>query len=347
MKKLFAFLVIIAVCFCFAACEQEQAGTPTPPAVSRTDAPAEPQISVKKVTLSGDANDTFVAEEHCYAEGKNVYLYFEKGVTVRGDMIELTERVMDDLCDYTGLDFARNCEYNKPSKFLDEHVPMSHFGEVNTDGRKIDVLLVHNPEKYAVQQAFAGGCILDMYDYDFEETGWQQMYHELSHVIHLRNGACLGHTMDEGFAVYTSYMTMREQKLPVWSTIQFFDPVAFDDSVIAEGESGFKCVFDPNDFSYHYGFRLVMFLGETYGEDVFFKIADEAENRSYLSSMNTGVYNSPERLDKSTDELIDIIKSQTDDDVFDQFASWNKKKFGKSYQDYKDYMNSIGQRIDW
>ncbi len=351
MKRFLVLLAALMLCSGLAACESNQnvvesVISQSDEITAQNDEPVA-QSTVKQVTLSGRADDTFIAGEHCYAEGEKIFLYFEKGVTVRGDMLELTERIMDELSAYTGLGFEKNCIYNADEVFLGKHVPKSDFNEVNTGDQKIDVLIMHNPDKYAVQQAYPNGVVLDMYDYDFDETGWQNIYHELAHVIHLRNGANLGYTMTEGYAEYTSYMTMKQQKLPVWSTIQYFTPVQFDDSIIDDGENGFMCSFDPKIYSYHYGFRFITFLSETYGSDIFFKITGEAENRYYRSIHDIEEYDLPTAFGKSNAQLADIIKSQTDDDVFEKFVSWNKTQWDQKYQEYKDYMNSIGQVIDW
>ncbi|MBP3414686.1 MAG: hypothetical protein J6L81_05775 [Clostridia bacterium] len=347
MKKLIFVILLLVLCVSAAGCEKEQSDSslPVDSAVSASD--LNEADDERKITLSGNPEDSFVAEEDCYTEGKDVVLYFQKGVTVKGDMLKITEKVMDDLSRFTGYGFENNCPFNGYKDFRSDYFCVGTFDSVNKDAEKINVVIINNPENSAVEQAFACGAVLDTRDYDFEESGYQLIYHELSHVIHLRNGANLSDMMCEGFAVYTSYMTMKQQKLPVWSHIQFFSTTLFDEKVISQGEKGFRCCFEVGNDDYHYGFRFVMFLEETYGKNIFFDIAKEAETQEYENSLSVEVYNSEKRLAASTEHLKSIIKAKTSDDVFDRFAKWNKKEWDKRYQEYKDYMNSIGQVIDW
>lgn len=145
MKKLTSMLIALFACLSIASCSSKQqensvenepensvisteeatdASTEAP-----TDAPTEspteaPKPTADKITLSGNPDDTFTAEADCYAESDRVTMYFQKGVTIKGDMIKLTEKAMDEITEATGL------EYNKTKFPYEEY--QSYFNDFSS-----------------------------------------------------------------------------------------------------------------------------------------------------------------------------------------------------------------------
>ena len=356
-KRISAFvLVLAAMCMVLAACGEDKNNTDNTvdtPVASETDTVTEndteepdntQEVGMKKITLSGNAEDTFVAEEDCYTEGEDVVLYFAKGLTVRGDMLEITEYVMEGLEGTTGLNFKHNSKYNDYIEFRGEYLT-GDFSNINVGAEKINVIIAYDPEGAVYACAYENGAVLDASDYDFEFSGYQTIYHELAHVIHLRNAADLSSAMNEGYAEYFSHLALKYHKLPSWTHIQYFDPYDYDQTPITQGREGFNSKFPSKIDNYHYGFRFVMFLEDTYGEGTFMKIAKEAEVQKYDASYD--YYFQEESIKEDTDQLAEIIISQTSEDVFERFTDWNETEFRNKYQEYKDYMNSIGQDINW
>ncbi len=359
MKKLILAAAFAAVCLSLAACSSSAVSAPvsapstsdsvqvslsdTANADETADVPDDSLQQVQKITLSGNPEDVFTAETDCYTEGDKVVLYFGKGVNVRGDMLAMTERVMNELSSITGLDYERNCDYNEYTEFRNLGLENSTFEHINPKSEKINVVLAYNPEKHSIQCAFENGALLDEYDYDMNETGCQILYHELSHVIHLRNSGYVGRTLGEGYAVYLSELAMRQAKMPVWSHIQHYMPVSFDDSIIAKGAEGFSCEADTFEGNYDYGLRMVLFLEETYGKGTFMKVADEAVAHGFDYSYEGEDLQAAK--DADTRDLIRIISAATSEDVFDRFAKWYEKSWDDKVRDYTAYMESIGQVI--
>jgi len=355
MKKIIAAFAAVFMCAALAACAAEPAPQPQQDSAAGTEIsasdnaeqsesesePGKPEITY--VELSGSAEDSFIAERDCYTEGEKVVLYFQKGVNVRGDMLAMTEKVMSEISEFTGLEFDNSCPYNDYCEFRNMHLEESSFEHINQGAEKINVVIAYNPDNHAVQCAFENGAVLDELDYDFEATGYQIMYHELAHVIHLRNGADTGRMMCEGYAVYITDRVMRESKLPVWSTIQYLAPVSYDASVVSQGESGFCSQFETTDDNYHYGFRLVTFLEETYGKDTFYRICELAEKERFYPGFDSEDKENTIRED--TEQLAGIIKAVTSEDVFDRFAEWNEKNWSKEYDEFEKYMKSIGVEV--
>ncbi len=355
MKKRLAVIILAlaAVFMILAACgadkEESSENNVSATEVTVTDTADEEKTEdegtgIKKITLSGNAEDTFIAEEDCYTEGENVVLYFTKGLTVRGDMLDVTEYIMEGLEGTTGLNFEYNSKYNDYIEFRGEYLT-EDFSNVNVGAEKINVIIAYDPEGGAYACAYENGAVLDASDYDFELTGYQTIYHELAHVIHLRNAADISSAMDEGYAEYFSHLALKYHKLPSWTHIQYFDPYDYDQTPITQGREGFNSKFPTKNDNYHYGFRFVMFLEDTYGEGIFMKIAKEAEVQKYDASYD--YYFEEESIKEDTDQLAEIIISQTSEDVFERFVKWNETEFRNKYQEYKDYMNSIGQVINW
>jgi len=297
---------------------------------------ADGTVLTEKITLSGDPDYVFTAERDCYTEGEDVVLYFGKGVAVKGDMLAKTEQIMDELSALTGLDFAKN--YDEPDyiEFRNLGMENSSYDHINPNAEKINVVICYNPDNYAVQCAFEDGAVLDELDYDYEATSHQTLYHELAHVIHLRNGADLSRTLCEGYATYTTYHALKAAGIPAWSHIQHFHPMEFDDSIIRQGEDGFRCKFDRFETNYDYGMMLVTFLEETYGTDTFFRIADEAARQGFDSSYDSADVEGS--LAEDTAALISIIKTVCGDDVFDRFSEWYDTDWVKHVNSYDEYM---------
>ncbi len=355
MKKIIIAITLIALCLTFAACGTEKAentGTGNPPAVteaSKTDVPADTESDAKQedsaasryIELSGKAEDTFITEQDCYTEGDDVILFFQKGVTVRGDMLLTTERIMNEIRISTGLDFDK--KYDSPINidYIDEYFEKGYFEDILSGTEKIYIIVRITATNGAVQYAFNDGAVLESPDFDVVETFNQSMYHELTHVAHLRSGVDLSSTLNEGYASYIEDRTQRRIGQPSWNAIQFYSGLLFDDSVIYEGEAGFKAFYDDEkDKNYQYGFRFMSFLTATYGDDIFNKILAEATAQNYDASYD--YYALEESINEDTQQLIAIIKSQTDDDVFEKFTEWYKENWEKEVSDYYAHLTALG-----
>lgn len=291
------------------------------------------------VELSGRAEDTFTAEYDCYTDSDAVILFFAKGVTVKGDMLKITEKIMSDLSRQSGLDFKKKHNF-EPLNLFDMYYENTEFPKIDPGNKKVHIYIVP-PDTEMYNWAFDGGIVVSTDSYDFDETKHQVLYHELSHVLHTRNGVSLTPLMNEGYAVFMSYHTMRACGIPSEETRQYFcspeyPTGRFDDSIIGLGEEGFMIPYGRRVDTYHYGFRLITFLNEVYGEDAFVDILDAATDEGF----DEGYSDENEKEDIRQDqlEMIEIIKSETDDDVFDKFAEWYELNWEDRYEDYLDYM---------
>ena len=285
-----------------------------------------------KIEVSGNPEDTFTTTKECYVESDQVVIYLPAGATINGDIVEVTEKVMSDLSETTGLNFNKNVEPDGYTDCKSEYYDEPLFEEINKDNSKINIFVTHD----AYPCVYENTAVVNVSDYDFEYMSYQTLYHELTHVLHLRNGVDLGSVMDEGYATYLAYVCAMEHGIPAWDAIQYFQPV--EDKVtpiIAGGKDSFKYQMEVKDENYHYGFRFVWYLTETYGEDIVYKLMVEAGRRNFSAAITVG---QEEKTFNHNNELLkEIIISQTSETVFEDFASWNSANWSTiGYQGYAD-----------
>ena len=291
-----------------------------------------------RITLSGNASDKFIADKYCYAESDKVVIYFEKGVEIRGDMLKTAEEAMTDLENYTGLKFSKNYQGNEYYAHTIELLEpeMNRFKSVNPDLKKVNIYVVDLGKR--IQYAEQTGIVVESSDFYREETFCQVLYHELTHLLHLRNGKSLESTLNEGFALHTAYETLKKRKSAPWSIIQYYgstyqlDPTLFD-----QKDAGFRYVIDKKTDNYHYGYRFVTFIYQTYGPDVMNKIISDATASGFDDSYSDNPF-----IEEKNEMMKKIIKRNTSEDVFEKFSVWVKNNWANEEKEYYDYMQSVG-----
>lgn|GEM_PF-1054293 len=146
------------------------------------------------------------------------------------------------------------------------------------------------------------------------------MFHELSHTIQLQTCGYLGvSSITEGFAVMNTMKMIKKSKLPALHDVFFNESYLENESqMLADPETFIMNV--QGDDAYSAGFRFVYYLEEKYGSDIMTKIF-----RKIGELYPYGGY--------STDNLSGIIKNQTSENVFQDFAEWyerNREMFIRS-----------------
>ena len=315
----------------------------TTTATSVTDEPVIVEPDTGRIELSGDPEDIFIAEEDLYVEGESVVLYFQKGVTVRGDMLKVTERIMDSLSAATGMSFDKgdNAEPYTECKHL--YFDKYSFTDINADADKIDILILDLGDDY-VQWAASNTAVLDHSDYDYDSTYNQTIYHELAHVLQYRNGMSLSRTLDEGFATYIADKAMRADGVPAWVSIQYYAPYEYDDSAVFQGEEGFVSMHAEGDANYQYGIRLMTFLHEEYGQDIYMQILEKAHRQGFSDSFSGADLSEASKA--HTEQLKTILRSATGDaNVLERFAEWYSSSWNDQVESYMLYMESLGLEV--
>lgn len=357
MKKRILILTALLACLSIASCSNEQNESSGESksenlvisADEATDAPTETPTELLtevtkptavKVTLSGEPDDTFTAENDCYAESDRVTMYFRKGVAIKGDMIKLTEKAMDDISEATGLEFNNiKLPFDERKNLLDTYFEPNTFNNINPDSLKTNVIVTDlgNESEWSTTQSI----IMDQYD--FTPDNFAVLYHELSHVVQTSDGIGLGSMMNEGFAVYTANKVLFNQNIPTWDASIYLSSYDFEESLVYGGDDSFKCDFsilgDFNiDTNYNYGFRFVTFLYNTYGENIFNDIIAEAVKQGYKDIYEGEL---EPAVNKNTKQLLSIIKTVTSDDVLTEFNQWYDQNWESLSQKYYAYMDEL------
>ena len=161
-------------------------------------------------------------------------------------------------------------------------------------------------------------------------------YHELAHVLQLRNAHELGQVFHEGVAEYAEWYfaqkeNYRDDSLDVFSRDED-GMLSYDESeMLKDAEAAF--VFENETSSgifqrhYQYGFRFVSFLVDTYGIEVIKDICD-------MSLQFTFDYT-------RTDMIIRVLKEATSEDVFERFEKWLPEGWDQYTEECREYMRQF------
>lgn len=300
---------------------------------SETDAEGKTISQWPTIELSGRPDEVIEIEEDCFYEGDRFFLFFQKGVHVRGDLPAHMSRIMGELEEELHLSFERdpvNSDTNWRFLYFN-----NKFSDVNKDLKKLNILILNDPMDGRIE--WAGESVAVLYDKDVldPDQGLYVAYHEMAHSLHIRQCSPLGRVFNEGVAMYAEYkLSVRENRPDrdlAWfmaderyagydQTEIYLDPVGtfIKDTEIYSG---------PEERNYQYGFRFVTFLMEEYGDDVIDKICRSSLRFDYTEDR--------------TDMMIRSIQDATSKDVFERFAKWLPEGWAKFDQDYKEFMKQF------
>ena len=286
-----------------------------------------------RVEFSGNKDEIVTFDKHTFYEGDDFYLFFQKGTEVPGDAADVVDKVMADL------ESVEHMKYSDGESDGDSYWRTYYFDEefddINRDCSKINIFVLDNPNDGRVECATVNECLV--YDEDFTETeeagSESTIYHEMAHVLRLRQSPNLGGIMEEGVAVYSEYEMMKRRGRQEYSLMQYMDSFGLYDSekIIENPEKVFYEITkgehdDTYEQTYQYGFRFVCFLYEEYGEDVVKNISEIASKTKY------------DDYDIDPSILMGIIKMGTSDDVFERFGKWLPEAWEKKEAEYRELM---------
>lgn len=322
--------------------------TTSAPAEAKPQETAYNKGKAPEIKLSGNSDDSFVAEEDCYILTENAVLYIESGSAVRGDLAECAEKKMADVSKTTGLDFKlKKRQTDDVQSILDLYYDSESFKGMNEDNSRVNLMIV-TLEGAEIEWAGCNYAVLDDQDLYYDCETADVAHHELTHTVFLNNGADLGPTLNEGIATFFSEKNMEQQGAHTWSWIQYYDQFGFDDKCILDGADGFDHAFhyaDDRSFHYVYGFTFCKFLEDTYGKDIFIKLLNAATADGFDASYSPD--DEAGSLAEDTEHMKKIIISVTEKDVFEKFAEWYSAEWGNEKQEWKDYMTSIGEDVSF
>ncbi len=289
----------------------------------------------RRITLSGNPEDIITMENNCYTEGDRVLVFFQKGTAIPGDTLSIVQGVMTELEQQTGLSFDDRWQISHTDNYtmmFEEDV----FNNLNAKGETVEVMIASLGDwsPYATENT----AVIDVMDLEGPER--MALYHELAHVLYMRNAVDMGLCLDEGLATWTLDQLYRQKGIPCWTTEFYMNYSDFDETLITGGESGFSINFESSDDNYCYGYRLITFLTETYGVEIIPRLLKAATEDGFNPSYEV---DAAAETKADTEHMKGIIKSVTGEDVFDRFAAWHQNEMPRVRQEYQAYMASLTQ----
>lgn len=270
-------------------------------------------VAPSPLVISGNAADEYVTTKPEYIVADDFILFLDKDMKVKGDIMKQIEQIFGLVEQETGLKFKNDSVYASKVGYDDQWLYDNAFAGVDPKCEKFHIYAVADEKSSPCSMTKA--IILNQTDLNVAEGEGMAIVHELVHSVHSANGVMMNSIMTEGYATYiTGQITKKSKDIP----FNFDADVNYGyyDVVITpeNAEEEFLKEYDDGWNYYLYGYRFMTFLYETYGEDIFRNILTDATE-------SAGAFNDM----VESEELIPIIKKNTSDTVFEEFATWLSK----------------------
>jgi hypothetical protein len=290
-----------------------------------SDIPEKP----KAMEVSGKKEDTYTTSEYEYIEGKKCMLYFDKGITFQGDILQMIENVMDEVEKETGYSFYP--EESKYSVLHENGIREAYYGTDPWPGldewnEKRAVYFVNgkNFDEPVISSGIARAiCLIS---YDLKEDMIYAIAHEFTHTICIANGENLNRKLSEGYACYIGRkVAAKFSGYPVTNNSKECGTGLFQEEL--NGNTAEKIFMkdyavEENYKDYEYGTYLVTYMIETYGEGAF---------RKFLGNLNEKTrddYMSPDNeMQKET------LKETFSEEFFHDFGVWYQSNSSRFTED--------------
>ena len=273
----------------------------------------------ESLVLSGNPEDTYITTRPEYVEREDYIIFMDTGTKIYGNTPELIEEIFRMVEEESGL--SRDVEPN--------YVPVENdirkwlfirdeFIGIDPDAKKYHIYVV--PTSVSTPSGGYGYLIVNSMDLEIAAGDAYAIVHEYAHSLHTANGPWFSQILTEGFSTYmTAQVTGKEGSIP-------FKYDAYKDysdfSVKLTKENVEKNFLEGQEYgfvNYAFGFRLMHFLMETYGEDIFKKIMEKG-CKVVPEYTNT--------LDR--EDSLACLKRCTSETVLEEFVDWyaeNKSRF--------------------
>ncbi|MBQ7360195.1 MAG: hypothetical protein IJW63_08880 [Lachnospiraceae bacterium] len=274
----------------------------------------EPIETPAPLVLSGNPEDVYVTTKQEYVVSDDIILFLCEGTTLYGDTMELIHTIKDLVEKETGLKLNAQAEFAEVGVRgeIDVLYGQGSFPGVDHNKEKFHVHIV--PFETASPYASKGAITLNPMDLEIAAGEGYAFVHEMTHCAQMANGRLISTTMNEGFATYiTGQITERDEIIPFNFNAEY-NYSHYDREITAEtAENIFIEETDNSDDKYCLGYRFVSFLFDQYGDDIYRNILFDASSTFGLSG------------DITEEAMIPVIKRNTSEEVFEEFADWLKK----------------------
>ena len=133
--------------------------------------------------------------------------------------------------------------------------------------------------------------------------------------------------------------TMQQKGIPCYNTDFYMTDSGFDETLITGGEDGFRHTYERSEDNYCYGYRLVTFLTETFGEEIIPTLLKAATADGFDPSIGS---DAAAETKADTEHMKRILKSVSGGDVFERFAAWHNSEMPRVLEEYYKYMAAAG-----
>lgn len=268
-------------------------------------------IIPEAMVLSGNASDEYVTTKPEYVVHDDFILFLDEEVKVKGNTLELIEKLIRIAEKESGLYMKNDSPYSEISgNETDWLYGNDVFPGVDTTGEKFHIYVVD----YDVSTpcAYGQSIVINPMDLEIEEGNGSVILHEVLHCLQIRNGVLMDSIMDEGFATYLTGRICDKDEEMNFNFDATMNYSGYDREITKENAEKIFCEEkEANWENYLYGFRFVTYLFETYGESIYRDIMEDACPQDF---------NSYSCL--SSAEVVVFIKENTADTVFEDFAVW-------------------------
>lgn len=270
------------------------------------------------LVLSGNAADEYVTTKQEYVEGERIILFLDEGVKVYGDTVKLLEKLIDIAEKESGLYLENDSTFSVlKGNETDWIFGQEAFVGVDPNGEKFHVYVV----EYDVCSpcAVGHGVVLNPIDLEIAAGEGSTMIHETLHCLQMKNGVQMDSIMDEGFATYLCGRICDKDEEMNFNFDATMNYSYYETKITKENAEEIFCAEKEDNWqNYLYGFRFMTYLYETYGEDIFINILEDASPESSMSV-----------LCLKPEEVVPYVKANTSDTVFEDFAEWLSKNESK------------------
>lgn len=266
------------------------------------------------LVLSGNATDEYVTTKQEYVEGERIILFLDEGIKVYGNTVELLEKLIAIAEKESGLYLENDTPFSKvKGNDTDWIFGQEAFMGVDPNGEKFHVYVVEYD--VCVPCAVGYGVVLNPTDLEIVAGEGYTMIHETLHCLQMKNGVQMDSIMDEGFATYLGGRICDKDEEMNFNFDATMNYSYYDTKITKENAEEIFCAEKEDNWeNYLYGFRFVTYLYETYGEEIFINILEDASPDEALSVLYL-----------SAAEAVPYIKMNTSDAVFEDFAEWLAK----------------------
>ncbi len=296
-------------------------------------------VKPTKLVLSGNIEDEIVTDNYSYIETKKYFIFLDKNVKVRGNLVKDIDAIIKAAEKRTG--FSLNLknsfwlEKNGRSDAISTRI--LYFGDdrwkgLNENNEKFAIYVFGPNDKQWTACALDEYIMLDSVDIDFygNNSGIATFTHELLHCLQGLNSANLKQTGDklcEGYAAYN--------EIEIYSSLKQF-PI--NDSYLENYEFGMKKllidrdnaeeefkknyteIYGEHNFEeYQLGYALVKFMNEEYPNIPFNSFLEEVGNQLIKVKQ--------ERITVKME--INAIKKIYGNDFFEKFGNWFSENYTK------------------